>query len=139
MGGLKAFILIAASALAWPVSAQTPAIVCHDPLKPVLRAELFFGRDIRGHHVVNERQWARFLAHEVTPRFPDGLTAIDGRGQSHNADGVVAMREPTKIVVIVTEDAGGVRARIAAVVAAYKEQFDQSSVGVVLQPVCAAF
>ena len=138
MGWLKAFILIAASVLAWPAWTQAPAIVCHDPLKPMLRAELFFGRDIRGHHVVSDRQWARFLVHELTPRFPDGLTVIDGRGQTRNGEDAV-MREHTKVVVIVTADAGGVRARIAAVVAAYKELFDQSSVGVVLQPVCAAF
>ena len=48
-------------------------------------------------------------------------------------------REHTKIVVVVTAEADRVRARIATVVDAYKLHFDPKSVGVVIQPVCAAF
>lgn len=105
----------------------------------MLRVELFFGRDVRGHQIVGDRQWARFLAHELTPRFPDGLTVIDGRGQWHNGEDGAIAREHTKIVVIVTADADRLRARIAAVVDAYKLHFDQKSVGVTIQPVCARF
>ena len=141
MGWLKGFIVAAAIALGSPAQAQNQAqnIVCHDPLKPMLRIELYFGRNAKGHQIVSDRQWARFLAHELTPRFPDGLTVIEGRGQWHNGEDGAIAREHTKIVVIVTADADRVRARIATVVDAYKLHFDQKSVGVVIQPVCAAF
>lgn len=45
MGWLKGFIVAAAIALGLPAQAQ--GIVCHDPLKPMLRVELYFGRDAR--------------------------------------------------------------------------------------------
>jgi len=49
------------------------------------------------------------------------------------------VREPSKIVVIVTAEADDLRARIDAVVDAYKKQFKQESIGIVLEPVCAVF
>jgi hypothetical protein len=137
MGWSKGFIVAAAIALVSPAPAQD--IVCHDPLKPMLRIELYFGRDAKGHQIVSDRQWARFLAYELTPRFPDGLTVIEGRGQWHNGEDGAIAREHTKIVVIVTADADRVRARIATVVDVYKLHFDQKSVGVTMQPVCAHF
>lgn len=115
--------------------AQGP--VCPDPLKPMLRAELFFGRTIGGRLGVSEAQWARFVAAELTPRFPDGLTVLDGKGQWRGPSGLV--REPSKIVTVVTADDAGVRERIAAVTRAYITRFRQKSVGLLTQPVCAAF
>ena len=38
----------------------------------MLRAELYFGRNIGGRVGVSERQWARFLAREITPVSPMG-------------------------------------------------------------------
>ena len=36
---------------------------------------------------VSEAEWASFLNDEVTPRFPDGLSVLDVRGQSRNLQG----------------------------------------------------
>jgi hypothetical protein len=138
MNWLTAWLVVAVVAAASPARAQAPAAFCQDPLKPMLRYELYFGRDVHGHHLVSDRQWAQFLADEVTPAFPEGLTVFDGRGQWRGANATV-MRERTKIVVIVTSDSGGVRGRVAAVIAAYKARFEQHSVGVVQHQVCAAF
>lgn len=136
MDGLKVFIVAAAVALAGPAAAQD--IVCHDPLKPMLRAELFFGRAIANGHRVSEAQWARFLARELTPRFPDGLTVLDGQGQWRDGGGAI-MREPSTIVIVVTANDVPARAALAAVAEAYKQRFKQKSVGIVVQPVCVAF
>ena len=136
MGMLKAFIVAASVALAWPAAAQD--IVCHDPLKPMLRAELFFGRNIGGQPDITERQWLEFVTRELTARFPDGLTMIDGLGQWRDSGGAI-VREPAKIVIIVTANDASVGERVAAATAAYKLRFQQTSVGVVMQPVCAAF
>lgn len=135
MRGLKPFIVIAFVASAWPAAAGPSA--CADPLKPMLRAELFFGRMI-GHRIgVTERQWQRFVDRELTPRFPDGLTIADGKGQWRA--GKAILREPSKIVIVVTTDDAKARDHIAAATQAYIELFKQKSVGVVTQTVCAAF
>lgn len=117
--------------------AMAQGLVCPDPLKPMVRAELFFGRTIDGRLGVSEAQWARFVAAELTPRFPDGLTVLDGKGQWRGPSGLV--RESSKIVIVVTADDGGARERIAAVTRAYITRFRQKSVGLLTQPVCAAF
>ena len=41
--------------------------------------------------------------------------------------------------MVVTADDAPARDKIAAIVAAYKQQFHQQSVGVISRPVCAAF
>lgn len=105
----------------------------------MLRAELYFGRNTHGRQSVSDREWARFLAHELTPVFPDGLTVLDGWGQWRHAGTGAMVREPSKVVVIVAADATKVRARLAAVADAYKQRFEQESVGIVVQSVCAAF
>lgn len=103
----------------------------------MLRAELFFGRMI-GHRIgVTERQWQRFVDRELTPRFPDGLTIAEGKGQWRA--GKAILREPSKIVIVVTTDDAKARDHIAAATQAYIKLFKQKSVGVVTQTVCAAF
>jgi len=94
----KALTLIATVALAVPTQAQPAA--CYDPLKPMLRTELFFGRNADGRQNVCDREWARFLTHEQTPRFPEKLTMIDGWDQRRHGDTGHVMRESGKVIVI---------------------------------------
>jgi hypothetical protein len=105
----------------------------------MLQAEMFFGRNIGDRFGVTERLWSQFLAHEITPRFPDGLTVIDGSGQWRDAARNRIEREKTKIVIVVTADDAQTYERIDAIVAAYKRRFQQRSVGVLTRPACAAF
>ena len=72
-------------ALALPAPAQE--IACRDPLKPMLRAELLFGRHSASAQRVSERQWRQFLAREITPRFPDGLTRLGATRRADAASG----------------------------------------------------
>jgi uncharacterized protein DUF3574 len=101
--------------------------------------ELMFGRNIRGRLGVSEAAWSRFLAREITPRFAKGLTVLNAVGQWQDKDRHRLVREPTKLVMIVTVDEASVNEKIAAIVAAYNRQFRQQSVGVILRSVCAAF
>ena len=52
------------------------------------RTELFFGT-ARPDGVVTKEEFLVFIDQEVTPRFPDGLTILDGHGQFRGADGVL--------------------------------------------------
>lgn len=134
---LKSFIVVAVIALSSAAQAQDSA--CRDPARPMLRAELLFGRTIGGRLGVSGRQWLQFLKDEITPRFADGLTVIDGRGQWRNPANGAIVREQSKVVIIVTADTPAARERIDAVTAAYRLRFKQKSVGVVTHTVCAAF
>ena len=82
---------------------------CAAPAKPMLRAEIYFGRNIGGRLGVGERQWARFVARELTPRFPGGLTVIEGQGQWRGASGSI-VHEPSKIVIVFVPDEAARRA-----------------------------
>ena len=50
---------------------------------------------------MSETAWARFVDREITPRFPDGFSVIDARGQWRDPDRNRIMREPSKLVQIV--------------------------------------
>jgi hypothetical protein len=136
MPGLKG--LLAAVMLALASAAHGQEAACAAPAKPMLRAEIYFGRNIGGHLGVGARQWARFVARELTPRFPGGLTVIEGQGQWRGASGSI-VHEPSKIVIVFVPDEAAARDRIAAAAAAYKQRFKQDSVAVVTRAVCVAF
>jgi len=115
------------------------ALSCHGTQRPKEVAELFFGRDIGNRVSVSEARWAQFIAREVTPRFPDGLTVTDATGQWRNpASGRIA-REPSKHVEIVMPGRADDEARLDAIAAAYKRAFRQRSVGIVVYEACASF
>jgi hypothetical protein len=130
--------LTALAALA-PASAhaQAPA-QCQAPARSMQAIELMFGRSVDGKLVVGEREWVRFLAREITPRFPDGLSVVDAAGQYKTADGAIA-HEPSKIVIIIAPEGAETQDRIAVIEAAYKKQFRQQKVVVVTRAVCASF
>jgi hypothetical protein len=133
-GAIAACGVVAAS-----VFASTPAVSCSAPLQSVQRIELMFGRNVRGRLGVSDTAWTRFLAREITSRFPDGLTVLDAAGQWRDPAGGRLEREPSKLVIIVTANDAPVADKIAAIAAAYKRRFHQRSVGVVTSEVCASF
>jgi hypothetical protein len=117
----------------------TPAFSCGPPLQPMQRIELMFGRNVHGRPGVGDPAWTQFLAREITPRFPDGLTVVDAAGQWRDPAGGRLVRERSRLVIIVAAVDPPADDRIAAIVAAYKQRFHQKSVGVVTSEVCAAF
>ena len=97
----------------------------------MVEAQLLFG-------VTDEAGFTRFLDSDVTPRFPAGLTVIDGSGRWRAHDGRQS-QERSKLLLIVAEPGGATLDRLQAIRAAYRAAFRQESVGLVLQPVCADF
>jgi Protein of unknown function (DUF3574) len=100
-------------------------------------ADLLFGRNIGGRLGVTEKRWSQFLAAEITPRFPDGLTVVDAAGQWRDAEKKRIVREPSKLVTIIMP--ADAQEKLDAIVAAYKRRFRQQSVGVVIRPACVSF
>ncbi|TAJ36455.1 MAG: DUF3574 domain-containing protein [Reyranella sp.] len=116
---------------------QPPQVAasCAAPLKPALALNLYFGRDKPG-GMVSEAEWATFVAQEVTPRFPDGLSVINVAGQSRGASGSVE-RERTKLLIIVVFDAPAHQPKVVAIIDAYNRRFAQNSVFRTEHAVCA--
>jgi hypothetical protein len=102
------------------------------------RAELFFGRNIGGATGVSDSDWQGFVSNEIESRFPAGFTMIDATGEWRGASGETA-REASKIVLIVAPAGPETRSRLDGIAAAYKVRFHQESVGLVIEPSCAAF
>ena len=100
-------------------------------------ADLLFGRNIGGRLGVTEKRWSQFLATEITPRFPDGLTVVDAAGQWRDAEKNRIVREPSKLVTIIMP--ADAQEKLDAIVEAYKRRFRQQSVGVVIRPACVSF
>ena len=86
-----------------------------------------------------ERQptFRKFVDAEVTPRFPDGVTVVDGGGQWSGEDNRL-IREAAKVVLIVLPSKGDPAARVEAVRTAYKVRFNQDLVVVMPPPTCTA-
>jgi hypothetical protein len=127
------------AAAAHNAAAQTSPLSCSGAQQPKLAAELLFGRDIGNRIGVSEAAWQNFVAHEITPRFPDGLTIVAATGQWRDPSRKTVVREPSKLVIIVLPGNKDDQARLAAIVDAYKRRFHQQSVGVILQSACASF
>lgn len=100
---------------------------------PVLADRLFCGLSIPGGGEVTETEWRAFVADEVTPRFPDGLTIWRAEGQWRGADGVI-VREPTLIIEILHDHDVRIDRRIVEIAEAYKTRFRQESVLRVTMP-----
>lgn len=97
-----------------------------------LRSELYFGIDAEPGGTVpspaEEAHWRDFLDREVTPRFPDGLTVLDGYGQWRPAGAAMPIRQPAKVLVLLHEDTPARRAAIEAIRRAWKRETGHESV-----------
>jgi hypothetical protein len=107
---------------------------CPAGTAPWQRADLYFGTGD-----VPPASWQDFLAREITPRFPDGLTVLDAAGQWRDpADGRITA-EPARVVEILFPPAPSRLAALAEIRAAYRARFAQQSVGLALSDACAGF
>ena len=111
---------------------------CAEGTEHFVKYELFMGLDSQSGEVVADEAWNTFLEDSVTPRFPDGLTVFDARGQWRNSEGLV-LKERSKVLVILVP-AGEDGMRLTGEIAdEYKLRFNQESVLNVVSDVCATF
>ena len=88
---------------------------------------LYFGRNIGRTEGVSEKDWGSFLNETVTPKFPEGLTVVDGLGQ-YQADDKTLIKERSKILILVHPKDEKIRGEVKAIIDSYKAQFKQESV-----------
>ena len=127
-----------ALALATATAARSEAQECPPGTQRYAEHRLFFGRSLGDVEVVSEADWREFLAGEVTPRFPDGLTVLDAAGQWRAPSGEIE-RERTKVLlVLVGPGADGMRLT-GEIAEAYKRRYGQGSVLRTVGSTCATF
>lgn len=142
---VRAAGLLAAGALLASCSAQAPLPAgpaaetdCPPPASMMVRLELLFGMSRPDGRVVGEAEWIAFLEGEVIPRFPAGLTVLDGLGHWQSDDGRL-IRERSKVLIIWHAPDDSTEARVEAIRAAYRQRFDQESVMRVQSLSCVSF
>lgn len=93
------------------------------------RTELYFGTGKPDGSEVTGAEWSKFLAGEVTPRFPKGFTVLDGFGQFQGENGAI-VREKSFCLILLYEkkDRRASGDKIEQIRAAYKKAFQQESV-----------
>jgi hypothetical protein len=126
-------------ALAWSGSVEAQPGECHAGQKPQEVAQLLFGRNIGDRLGVSEAQWGRFVDREVSPRFPDGLTVLDAKGEWRDTVRKTIVHEPSKVVEIVLPGKPDDVEQLNQIAQAYKTRFLQQSVGIVIRGACVSF
>lgn len=105
---------------------STPAVV---KAESFFRTELYFGRSKPNDGSVSDEDWTTFLAEVVTPRFPDGFTALKAIGQYREKSGRI-ISEPSEVLVFFysKKTKNESRTKIEEIRVAYLRKFEQESV-----------
>ena len=135
---LVATAVLAALAFAAAPKPGADAASCPPGTEPFAEYRLFFGRSQGEMEVVSEDEWRAFVAEEVTPRFPDGLTVLDAAGQWRDGSGTI-VRERTKLLLVLAPQGDDAMQRTDEIADAYKRAFGQSSVLRVVTEACVSF
>lgn len=94
-----------------------------------VRTELFFGSQKPDGSEVTDAEFQTFLNNEVTPRFPEGLTLLAGRGQFRNLQGIIVKENSKLLILLYPIDKESKSSRkIEQIRRAYKTAFQQESV-----------
>lgn len=112
---------------------------CPDGMERWVEYELYMGRSGSGGEVVSDTDWDAFLADIVTPRFPNGLTVLDGRGQWRNGEGQIEKERSKVLLILAPNDDEDADDLIDEVASEYKAQFDQESVLKTVDKTCLSF
>jgi hypothetical protein len=121
------------SALAKQQSQPQQFCISSPPSRLFVRTELFFGLSKPDHTQVTELEFQQFINREVTPRFPDGLTLLSGRGQFKTSSHKI-VKEPTNLLILIyPQDRLAPRKveqnqKVEQIRKAYKLAFQQESV-----------
>lgn len=132
-------VALALLLLSTAARAEADIIPCEGTLQAQQVAQLLFGRNVEDRARVSEAEFNGFVAKEVSPRFPEGFTVIDATGQWRDARRGTIVHEAAKIIEIVLPAGEDNRRKIEAIVEAYKLQFQQQSVGLIVAPACVRF
>ena len=135
---LAILVCLALAGMMVAACAVTDTPACPEGADPFVKYQFFMGRSNQSGEVVDDAAWAMFLGDTVTPRFPDGLTVLDARGQWRDSAGQIK-KERTKVLVILAPPDGDGLRLINEISDEYKRRFSQQSVLQVVYDTCVTF
>lgn len=92
------------------------------------RTELYFGTNRANDPPVSDEQFNTFVEQEVTERFPDGLTLLEGYGQFRTSSGALVREKSFVLILFYPPQMQDANKRIQEIRQAYKNTYGQESV-----------
>lgn len=134
----SSFLLLALTGCSVPGKVTSTAAQTCAAGEAMQQTTLYFGLNRPHGQAITEVEWQTFVDKDVTPRFKDGLTVFNAKGQWLGNDGKLA-REDSKALMLIHVTDRDSEQGIEALRAIYKQRFAQDSVMRVDTPVCVAF
>jgi hypothetical protein len=106
--------------------------------QPMVETMLFLGMATPTGSV-SRYDFQRFVETEVTPRWKEGYTILEGQGLWFSQERNVTEREPSRVLVRFHDGSAQASAAIEAIRAAYIRAFNQDAVLRTDRPTCADF
>ena len=103
-----------------------------------VQTTLWFGLSRAHGRDISEKAWQGFIDNDVTPRFKDGLSVYNAKGQWLGDDGHLA-RENSKALMLIHSADKENDQKIEQLRQIYKQRFEQESVMRVDNTVCVDF
>jgi len=109
------------------------------PRASMTETRIYFGLSQPSGRQITERQFADFVATEVTPRLAEGFTIQDGHGFWKDGQTTRTISENSKVLVRLHQANAESSVALDQIADAYKTRFHQESVLRTDSPVCADF
>ncbi|MFS2225292.1 DUF3574 domain-containing protein [Pantoea sp. B65] len=130
--------LLLSGCVASPKSVTAPPAAACVKGDAMTQTTLYFGLNRPSGPVISAAEWQAFIDNDVTPKFKDGLSVFEAKGQWLGNDGKLA-RENSKALLLIHAPDKESETRIELLRSIYKQRFTQDSVMRVDAPVCVAF
>ena len=120
------FLAILVLAMAPASRAGTPS--CPAGFEEFTEYRLFFGRSRGDVEVVSDKAWQGFLAAEITPRFPDGLTVLGRRRAVARRIRLRSCGRGRSLVIVLARPGAAEVRHTVEIAEEYKRSFGQEAV-----------
>lgn len=136
--------VLAALALSGCVSiSESKPVTIASPMRcaagePMVETMLFLGMARPGGQV-SEEEFSRFIEAEVTPRWKEGYTILQGQGLWYSEQRQITEREPSRVLVRFHDGSAEASSGVEAIRVAYMRAFTQDAVLRTDRMTCADF
>jgi len=132
-----AFVILPGCVSLSETSLRAPATNCSVG-EPMVETMLFLGMARPGGQV-SEEEFTRFIEAEVTPRWKEGYTILQGQGLWYSEQRRITEREPSRVLVRFHDGGAAASSDIEAIREAYIKAFTQDAVLRTDRGACADF
>ena len=136
-GRIAQVLVVASLALVAAGCSTLRSQACRASEDLVVADTLYFGTNKPG-GIVSDAEWQAFLATDVTPRFPQGITSWQASGQWRSATGALE-HESSHVLQLVHPDTADNERAVREVMDLYRKRFEQEAVLRVRLPACTSF